>query len=288
MKILCCQLHSNEKISGFKEFVEEEDLIEQTLNSFNIIEQLNPDLVIYPELCYVKSQEDKYRQLSEGRIIIAGSYYDESDRNVTMIFHDRFLTILPKIYPSPYEPMFLTKIETPYPYEVVKKWEDDIINGIIPDYFIKDINSKYIVILNCMDYYKLGYYIARSEILKDKISLLVCPCSSNNLRVFTEESNAIHNHNPYIYSIIVNCFAKLGEKPYSIGNSYIYGLMDVATKTYLKEIMSNISFNDNPSSLIKVNDEKVAIYIELEDNFKILKGSDDYKKNPKNIEIFNL
>lgn len=256
------------------------------LKAFEYIEELKPDVSIFPEMCFLPSLESEYARLSKGyrRLIVAGSYYSPGDINTTVVFQDGVRRNIKKLFPSPHEPMFgATSI--PYsPTEMIASWENDYkLYGVGDlDYFFKLPNGDTAVILNCLDYYKLGYYVARSLILSKDLSLLISPCSNNNVKLFIEESQAIHNHNSNIYSLIVNVDASLNEESYAIGESYAFGWIDYATA----QIHKDLKWKKNHSASI-VHAEKggTMIYLEVEEEISAFKRSDGYCKNPRVVKM---
>jgi hypothetical protein len=285
MKMLGLQLEVEENIEGLREFINESIIIDKIKKSFKLIKSLEPDIVLFPEMCYIPSIHKDYLSLSYNRLIVAGSHYNDQNENITVIYQNGKMFTLPKIYPSPDEPMFLSRINILEPTEIILKWENEIKEGLLPNYFFKTVNNKIAVVLNCIDYYKLAYYIARSPILSKDLLILLSPCSNNRVEVFIEESKAIHNHNVNIYSFIINACSVLNTQSYAVGKSYLFGVIDPYSNSNQFKSKQNI---EHFSSILNIDNGNKAIFIDTIDNFSLLKRSDLYQKNPKNIQIIDL
>lgn len=237
-------------------------------DSFILIDKNNPDLIIYPELAYSDSYYLLLKQLSYDRLIVAGSVYRENI-NMTIVFFNGQLYEIPKLYASNQEPMvrYIDKLDT----------EEAIHKLVDHTFYFKD---KKIVILNCMEYYNLAYYLARED--KD-IFALVCPCCNNKMNLFKMESQAIHNHNENIYSIVVNSFGTYNEKPFATGESYIYGPIQRQEKLWLSE--DGIINDNHNSSILNLGDKASYFYGEFTNNLKRFGRSDDYINNPRKVKV---
>lgn len=243
----------------------------QMEESFKLIDCNKPDLVIYPELAYNDCYYEMFRQLSFERLIVAGSIYRENI-NTTIVFFDGNLLEIPKLYASNQEPMvrYIEKIDTE---EAINRLDDHTF------YF----NGKKVVILNCMEYYNLAYYLARED--KD-IFALICPCANNKMNLFKMESQAIHNHNENIYSVVVNSFGTYNGKIFATGESYIYGPIQRQEKMWLME--DGITSDNHNSSILNLEDGASYFYGEFTNNLKRFGRSDDYINNPQKVKVLNI
>lgn len=243
----------------------------QMEDSFKLIDRNNPDLVIYPELAYNDYYYEMFRQLSIDRLIVAGSIYRENI-NTTIVFLDGNLLEIPKLYASNQEPMvrYIEKIDTE---EAINRLDDHTF------YF----SGKKVVILNCMEYYNLAYYLARED--KD-IFALICPCCNNKMNLFKMESQAIHNHNENIYSVVVNSFGTYNGKSFATGESYIYGPIQRQEKMWLVE--DGITSDNHNSSILNLGEDVSYFYGEFTNNLKRFGRSDDYINNPQKVKVLNI
>jgi len=243
----------------------------QMTDSFDLIDSNKPELVIYPELAYSDSYYEEFRQLSFNRLIVVGSIYRENI-NTTIVFLDGSLLEFPKLYASNQEPMvrYIEKIDTE---TATHKLTDHIF------YF----SDKKIVILNCMEYYNLAYYLARED--KD-IFALICPCCNNKMNLFKMESQAIHNHNENIYSIVVNSFGTYNGENFATGESYIYGPIQRQEKMWLME--DGITNDNHNSSILNMGDGISYFYGEFTNNLKRFGRSDDYINNPQKVRVLTM
>ena len=196
-----------------KEYLIETEEVQRQLEvAFQKIKELKPDVALFPEMTYLVQYEAQYKKLSKGRIIVAGSHYEEGI-NTTIVFENGIKHKIPKSYASGAEPM-ARKITYIAPEEVLK-------NQIkLHEFWIK---GKKIYILNCMEYYHLAYYIARNKELQKDLFGIFAICSNSNTHVFEEETICIHNHTENLYTFVLNCTGTYQAKPYGDGNSYIYG-----------------------------------------------------------------
>ena len=203
------QLDCNSK---YEYLIETEETLKQIEVAFKIIEEMKPDISLFPEMTYLQRYEKKYQELSNSKIIVAGSYY-KGGINTTVIFSDGVKNEVPKVYASGAEPMARQVTYLP------------------PEKFLKTqlkqhefwIKGKKIIILNCMEYYHTAYYIARNKRISNKLFGIFSICSNSNTHVFEEETTCIHNHNEKIYTFTLNCISKYKGENYGDGKSYIYG-----------------------------------------------------------------
>lgn len=189
----------------------------------NIIKDLNPDIVIFPEMSYQSEFDSFFKLLSKsGKLIVFGSTYFGST-NYTMIFQDGNLKQVIKRFPCGSESMirFTEKISI-----------SDFLDTYLSEHEFY-INGKKIYVLNCLEYYETAYFIARDAKLSSDLFGFVVPCSNSNPNVFIEETKALHNHNEYIYSFVCNRIKDEGKSGY--GKSYIYGPIQRHEKDWLAQ-----------------------------------------------------
>lgn len=270
IKVLGFQIKLELESNPEKEYVIKNKEYERQLEeSWKVIKERNPNIVIYPEMTYIDDNEKIMRSLSKEKLIVAGSIYRDK-RNTTIIFQDGEKLELPKKYASGAEPMirFQEKIT---PQEFLKQ-------NLSSHTF--EIEGKKVVVLNCMEYYHLAYYIAREY---PDIFALISPCSNNNPKVFQMESNALHNHNENIYSFVVNSVSNYNHQKYGKGQSYIYGPIQYHEKDWLSQ--ENILSTTHPSSILTLDDSPSYFYGKFTNNLVPYGRSDNYENNPKNILV---
>ncbi|MCI9178324.1 MAG: hypothetical protein HFJ28_07290 [Clostridia bacterium] len=246
--------------------------------AFQKIEELRPDVALFPEMTYLVEYEQQYEKLSEGKIIVAGSYY-QNGINTTVVFENGVKHKIAKSYASGAEPM--TRKITYIPPEKFLKTRIKQ-----HEFWVKD---KKIYILNCMEYYHLAYYIARNpELQKDLFGILAI-CSNSNTHVFEEETICIHNHMENLYSFVLNCTGTYQEKPYGDGKSYIYGPISIHEKDWLKqEGVDNKKHACHILSLPKDIAQYVYGEFYFPENLSKFGRSDSYINNPRNLIVENL
>ena len=151
LKVLGFQLHLTLACNQTQEFlIKTEEYKQQIKTSLNIIKELDSNLIIYPEMSYDDNYEKIFRQLSKGKLIVAGSIYREKI-NTTIVFQDGLKKEIPKLFASGAEPMVRMIEQKKLTDFTEEKLEDHIFS----------IQNKKIMILNCMEYYHLAYYLAR-------------------------------------------------------------------------------------------------------------------------------
>ena len=258
--------------------IETKEVLKQIEEAFGIITKYNPDIALFPEMTYIEKFDDRYRELSESGIIVAGSYYKEGI-NTTVIFDHGEKYEVPKSYASGAEPM-------------ARK-----VSYISPDDFVKEslkehefsINGKKIYILNCMEYYHVAYYIARNGELQKDLFGIFAICSNSNTRVFEEETICIHNHNESLYTFVLNAVSTYQGKAYGDGKSYIYGPISVHEKEWLRE--EGIESKKNVCHILSFSGEDAkCIYGKFlfSENLSRFGRSDRYVNNPRDISLLNL
>jgi len=278
ISVLMFQLEIEEESNTIDEYiVENENYAYQMNTSYGHIMDLNPDIVVYPEMCYINANYGKLRELSKNRLIIAGSLY-ECGINYTIVFYDGNMSKIIKRYSSGAEPMSRkTRYIDP--------------NAFVKDYLnehIFEIKGQKICVLNCMEYYHMAYFIARNSELSINLFAIISPSSTNNMSVFEQETMAIHNHNEYIYSFVANCISTYNGKEYATGESYIYGPIHKHEKEWLKQ--DGIISENHPSSIARMYKNQSYIYGEFATTTRLSRfgRSDFYETNPRNVIIGNL
>ena len=270
VKVLGFQIKLELESNSEKEYIIKNKEYERQLEeSWKVVKEKNPNIVIYPEMTYIDDNEKMLRKLSKEKLIIAGSIY-RGKRNTAIIFQDGEKIELQKKYASGAEPMIRYQ-EKITPREFFKQ-------NLSSHTF--EIEGKKVVVLNCMEYYHLAYYIAREY---PDIFALISPCSNNNPKVFQMESNALHNHNENIYSFVVNGISNYNHQKYGKGQSYIYGPIQYHEKEWLSQ--ENLLSTSHPSSILTLDDSPSYFYGEFTNNLVPYGRSDNYENNPKNILV---
>ena len=150
--------------------IETNEVLEQIEKAFDFISTHKPDIALFPEMAYLEKFDEEYLKLSEGRIIVAGSYY-KNGINTTVVFQDVKKFEIPKGYASGAEPM-ARKITFVAPEEFIK-------NSLKEHEFW--IKGKKVYILNCMEYYHAAYYIARNQTLQKDLFVRFSICSNSSI-----------------------------------------------------------------------------------------------------------
>lgn len=270
LKVLGLQLKVQLDCDYRNEFLIETDELKENMEiAKKIIMEKNPDVIIFPEMCYLVDNEKYYEELSKNKLVIAGSIYNEGI-NFTIIFKDGIKYNIPKCNASGSEPMIRNVSNCSVEEFMQEKLEEHIFY----------VDDKKLVVLNCMEYYQNAYYIARS--VSDLFGI-ICICSNNNPQVFLDESRAIHNHQENIYTFMINCVSTYQGKPYGRGQSYIYGPIQGHEKEWL--LKEGVIMDEYVSSILKLGNESEYFYGEFINDFSRFGRSDDYLNNPKNIEV---
>lgn len=258
--------------------IESDEVFRQVEEAFRIVEEYQPDIVLFPEMAYLEKYEETYQKLSLSRILVAGSYY-KNGINTTVIYENGEKHEVPKSYASGAEPM-ARKIEFILAEEFL---ETELKQH---EFWIK---GKKIYILNCMEYYHAAYYLARNKQLKDKLFGIFAVCSNSNTRVFEEETVCIHNHNENLYTFILNCVGTYQSKSYGDGKSYIYGPVSVHEKEWLG--VEGIESKKNVSHILSLSKEKAQfVYgkFVFPENLSKFGRSDNYLNNPRDVIVQDL
>jgi predicted amidohydrolase len=270
LRVLAFQLIYNEYSDDKKEYlIINEDILKQIDKTIELINEKNPDLIIYPEMSYIPEYDEYFLKISKDKLIVFGSFYDEDLINKTVVYYRGKKHLLPKIYPSPVEPM-IRRVEWIEPSIFLSKY--------LKSHTFK-LKKQQVYILNCMEYYHVAYYIARNSRLS-KNAILVSPCSNSKVDLFLDETKAIHNHNEKIYSFVINCISKYNNKEYGCGNSYIYGPIQKTEKNWLEQ--EGITVDKHNCSIIKADDKARYIYGEFAlEQLSNFGRSDLYRNTPK-------
>lgn len=228
------------------------------------------DVLILPEMSYHKNYDEFFIKYSFDKIIVFGSVYCDS-ANFTVVFNNGEKHLIKKMFNSALEPS-------------IKYGENITIKNFIKNHLSEHtfvLHNKKFIVLNCAEYYKVAYYIARDCKLSKNLFGFLVPCANNNNDVFVAESIAIHNHNDNIYSFVVNCSSLYKGKKYSYGGSYVFGRISA----YEKE-NSNISQLNHPSNICSLSDDSYLVdgmYL-FADSSRYYR-SDNFKHTPLNIKI---
>lgn len=270
LKVLAFQLIYNESSDDKKEYLIIDDkVLEQMDKTTQLIDKYNPDLIIYPEMSYIEKYNEYFLEISKEKLIIFGSFYDEDLINKTVVYSKGKKYLLPKIYPSPVEPM-IRRMEWVEPSTFINKYLKE---------HTFTLKKQQIYVLNCMEYYHAAYYIARNNKL-NKNAMLVSPCSNSKVDLFLDETKAINNHNEKIYSFVINCVSKYNDREYACGNSYIYGPIQKTEKNWLKQ--EGIIADNHNCSIIRADDTARYIYGEFAlEQLSTFGRSDLYRNTPK-------
>ena len=216
----------------------------QMEKSIDLIRELKPDIAIFPEMSFHEKYEEIMKDISNEVLVIYGSTYIDN-KNYTVIYQGGKRYNVLKRYPCPDEPM-ARKYSNILPEEFLCNYLDEHT-------FV--VKGEKIVVLSCIEYYKVGYYIARQ---KNDVFGLFVPASNSNLEVFVQESMAIHNHNENIYSFICNTVSEYDSKPYGLGESYIFGPIHPNEREWIKE--DGIDSFNHLASIAKLNNTNSYIY----------------------------
>jgi len=277
ISIVMFQLHLDLACNSKKEFlITTDDYINQMKNSIDIIHKLKPDIIVFPEMSYSNDFEDAMLEISKMSIVVYGSTYID-DHNTTIIFEGGIKREVVKRYPCVSEPM-------------ARKYKSLSANDFIRVYLSEHtfmVKDQRIVVLNCLEYYNMAYFIARDMNINNILGFVV-PCSNSNTKVFLQESMAIHNHNENIYSFVCNTVSMYNGEAYGDGNSYIFGPIQKHEKDWLKE--EGVLCFEHLSSIARLGKTSSYLYCEIADPKQMSRfgRSDFYETTPKNLTIGNI
>lgn len=248
----------------------------QMNNCIKVLEKLKPDIAIFPEMAYDKTYEKDIVSLSKNSLIVFGSTY-VGKNNMTKVYQNGKLHEFLKYFPSGSEPMIRffnqTDINT-FLHKHLKEHE----------FYVK---GQKVYVLNCLEYYKVAYFISRDIKLSNNLFGFIVPCSNSNPKVFIEESMAIHNHNENIYSFVCNRIKKDGTMGY--GKSYIYGPIQYHEKDWLQE--EGIQSDNHNCSILKHDSTTPSYsygYYAIPNKISRFGRSDLYINTPINVTINNI
>lgn len=288
-RLLICQMSVEQRRDLTREWVNLSEVESQLTNSLGLIKQLKPNLVVMPETCYFPEYKERYRAASASRLIVAGSYYNDDGINQTHYFLNGEHAVLDKLFPSPKEVMEINYPSTMQPDELFANWESQIRQETWPEYFVRLPNGdQYVVILNCMDYYKLGYYVASSSLIAPQLWGIVSPCSNGQQDIFLRLSQAMHDSNSRLYSIVVNSNNASRSADSDQGMSYVYGPATRNIKEYCAE---KYGWTDpHPAAICHLGTGAKAVVMDLLPPPKVefFARSRDFRSNPTGIKIFDL
>lgn len=258
-----------------KEFlVANDDYFKQMDSVIRMIDENSYDVILFPELAYHDKYDEYFKSISKDKIIVFGSVY-VNNFNYTVVYNNNEKILVKKMFCSPVEPAvrYLNSVG-------VKEFLKEYLN----DHTFK-LKKKKFIVLNCAEYYKVAYYIARDRKLSKNLFGFLVPCANNNVNVFFEESVALHNHNEDVYSFVVNSVSTYKGEKYSVGNSYVLGKISpfercCLNSDYRTKQVNNIIYLDDDSYVVD------GSYL-CSDVGKYYR-SDNFKHTPKKIKIIKM
>ena len=268
-KILFAQMKLTLDYNSSKEYLIADD------SYFKQMEQIikkvkDNDVVVFPELAYHSKYDDYFVNNSKNKIIVFGSEYIGNE-NYSVVYHNEKRYNIKKMFNSGVEPSIR------YTKNIGVK---EFIKNHLKEHIFK-LKGKKFIVLNCAEYYKVAYFIARDEIKSRNLFGFLVPCANNNNEVFLTESKAMHNHNENIYSFVVNSIPTYKNQKYSLGGSYVFGKLSSFEKECIDVFRikhsANICCLDDQSYFV----EGMYLYKDA----SIYYRSDNYRHTPKNIKI---
>lgn len=253
--------------------VENEDYFRQMENIIHSLSNKDYDVLIFPELAYHKKYDKYFLDVSKNKIIVFGSTYINSE-NFTIVYNNRQKFFVKKMFNSGVEPAvrFQDNIS-----------EKEFINRHLKSHTFV-LKGKKFIVLNCAEYYKVAYLIARDKTKSKNLFAFLVPCANNNNQVFLNESMALHNHNEQVHSFIVNSIGQYKGEKYSNGESYVFGKISSFEK------MCKFAHRLKHSCNIMCLDD--GCYLSygkyLFKNASTFYRSDNFRHTPKNIEIIKI
>lgn len=255
----------------------DDEYFRQMQKCIELMQKLNPDIVIFPEMSYNLMFHHYFKIFSSGnKLVVFGSTYLGSI-NYTTIFYNGEFKKIQKRYACGSEPMvrFIPKID---------------INTFLKKYLHEHevyVKGNKLYILNCLEYYEAAYLIVRNPILCENLFGFIVPCSNNNPDVFLTESCAIHNHNEYIYSFVCNRVKEDGNNGY--GKSYIFGPIQQHEKFWLENEGVPVTYHN--ASILTMDSSTIGYAYGSFFTGKTLSRfgrSDYYTNTPQNFVFKNL
>ncbi len=289
-KLLLCQLSVTQLVNLKREWVEFAEVKAQLAKCHELIVERKPDITVMPETCYFPHFETFYTTMSVGRLIVAGSRYNEDGVNETHVFCDGKHTALRKLFPSPKEVMENNHPNCNRPDMLFSEWENEVRQGHWPDYFVLLPGTDQVVaILNCMDYYRLGYYVANSSVIAPKLWGIVSPCSNGQQDIFVRLSQAIHDSSSRIYSIVVNSANASRHDDSSQGESYVYGPVTRNIKAHLAKMHRWDEKHPAAICHLKASRQAQALLMDLLPPRKVefFARDSSFRSNPINVELID-
>ena len=254
-----------------------EEYHKQLTSCIDIIKELDPDIIIFPEMSASKEYADTFLEISrKNKLIVFGSIY-AGNLNCTTVYQNGTLHLITKRFPCGSEPMvrFIPKI-TP----------NEFIRNYLAEHEFH-VKGQKVYVLNCLEYYETAYLIARNPRLASNLFGFIVPCSNSNPKVFMEESKAIHNHNEFIYSFVSNRIK--GDYTNRYGRSYIYGPIQYHEKDWLTE--QGIESDEHNASILTLDKDTPSFaYGEYAIGKELSRfgRSDYYLNTPVNVTVKNL
>ncbi|NLW78230.1 MAG: hypothetical protein GXY32_02305 [Ruminococcaceae bacterium] len=294
VRVLMFQLKVRQQRDWQRSWVEYADVAPMMAHCFEIARRHQPDLVVFPETCYIAALDGEYRKLAQHSVVVAGSAYNAQSVNETHLYlPDGEHRVLPKLFPSPWEIMELNHPNQQVPDQVIARWEAGIRRGEWPPYFpvVDKASGKRLAILNCMDYYRLGYYVGNSSLISPHVWGMVSPCSNTQQSVFFRLSEVIHDTNERIYSIVVNSHNEARAPGSSQGESYVMGPITYNVKKMLEgQGQGKSRENGHFSFIYQLESEPEALMMDLIDgsDVRFFARSKDFYSNPTGITRIKL
>lgn len=278
LSVLQFQLKLNVKSDYSHDYlIVDEGYLKQMDSCLNTINELHPDIIIFPETAYYSKYDEFFLNLSkEDILIVFGSTYI-GHINHTIVFHNGELFKIQKRFACGSEPMvrYTEKISVE---EFTEKHLEE------HTFYVK---GNKIYILNCLEYYEAAYAIARTPCLSSDLFGFIVPCYNSNPSVFMDESKAIHNHNEFIYSFVTNRVKGKEFKGY--GRSYVYGPIQYHEKDWLAQ--EGVISDKHNASILELDKDTPSFAYGKYACGKALSRfgrSDCYINTPKNIIVKNL
>ena len=270
LRVLGFQLKVDLDCDEYQEYlISNDELYCQLEDVKKVLLEKDADVILFPEMCYIEEMDDYYKELSNHRIVVAGSVYIDGI-NYTIVYQDGEKKRIRKYNSSGAEPM-IRNVESVDTNTFLKKHLGEHT-------FV--IKGKKIIILNCMEYYQHAYRIARDV---PDIFGIVCICSNSNQKVFLEETMALNNHMETVYSFVLNCVSNYMGREYAKGESYVFGPISRHEQDWLK--IEGKDIYDHNSAILHLGCDPEYFYGEFDNSFSRFGRSDRYQNNPRNLEI---
>ena len=273
------QMHYKSSDDGLNEINSKDSYYKYEMTKVaTIIQNKKPDIAMLPEMSFSEEYDSVFRSLSKSTLIIAGSYYKESN-NITVVFQNGERFEFLKRYPSGKEVMSRHTEHLPH---------EEFLSKYLKEHEFT-IKGKKIYVFNCLEFYQIAYFVARDTKIRENLFGIFVTCANSNTPLFEQESICIHNHNEKIYTFVVNTIGK-AIKSDGDGQSYIYGPVSTHEKRWLVKDGLN-SKMDIPSHVISLSERKSQYVIGKFLFYEALSRftrSDFYQSNPKDIRVYDL